>query len=443
MVLLLLTACAPVQQPAAPAADTAVDEAVEEPAEAAADTAAEEPAADEVVEIRLASYGLGDAWNKALEDTLAPFEEENPNIDVVVEFRPIDGYWDKLQTEYAAGSAPDVTINQMNWVIPGAARGMFLDLKPMIDSDQVDLDAYFYDHAPEWGWQGGIYGGLLYAGGQALYINKDLLAEAGLDFPADDWTWDDMLDYAQQLTDPETNQWGIHMSILNPPYWSTSFIHGTGGSVLNEALDTCTLTSPESQAGLQYVADLIHEHEVMPPPSALEGQEDPFLTGKVAIYFGGTWSEGQIREAGFDWDFAHMPVNAATGIRNVQMGSNAWSIVSTSEHPNEAWQVVKFLMGEGGQRGMMSNGVPGLTDVVESEDYRSLHEPQNIEVVWSDFANYGHDYYPTPDTDEWWSAVAQELSVIWSGEATVEEATTRACEAIDEIFARRPAEWAR
>jgi ABC-type glycerol-3-phosphate transport system substrate-binding protein len=125
------------------------------------------------------------------------------------------------------------------------------------------------------------------------------------------------------------------------------------------------------------------------------------------------------------------------------MGSNAWSIVSTSEHPNEAWQVVKFLMGEGGQRGMMSNGVPGLTDVVESEDYRSLHEPQNIEVVWSDFANYGHDYYPTPDTDEWWSAVAQELSVIWSGEATVEEATTRACEAIDEIFARRPAEWAR
>jgi multiple sugar transport system substrate-binding protein len=303
------------------------------------------------------------------------------------------------------------------------------------------MSAYFYPHEPEWGWNGGIYGGLLYAGGQALYINKDLLAAAGLEFPADDWTWDDMLEYAKQLTNADTNQWGIHMGLINPPYWSTSFIHGAGGSVLNETMDQCTLTSPEAQAGLQFVADLIHTDQVMPSPSSLEGQENPFLTGKVAIYFGGTWEEGQIREAGFDWDFAHMPVNATTGIRRVQMGSNAWSILSTSEHQEEAWQVIKFLMGEGGQRGMMKNGVPGLKSIVESQEYRDLHAPQNIETLWSDFANYGHDYYPTPDTDEWWNAVGQELSAVWSGEATVEEATQRACEAVDEIFARRPAEW--
>ena len=438
-IALALAACVPVTPAAPPAA-----EQVAPPEEKAAEEkAAEEPAAAEPVEVRLASYGLGDAWNKALEDTLKPFEEANPNIKVKIEFRPIDGFWDKLQTEYAGNTAPDIAINQMNWVIPGAARGMFIDLKPYFDRDKVDLSAYFYDLEPEWGWQGGIYGGLLYAGGQALYINKDLLKAAGLEFPAEDWTWDDMLAYAQQLTDPAKNQWGLHMSILNPPYWGTSFIHGAGGAVLNEAYDKCTLTDPKSQAGLQFVADLIHQHKVMPAPSVLEGQENPFLTGKVAIYFGGTWEEGQIRATDFDWDFAHMPVNAETNIRQVQMGSNAWSILSTSAHQEEAWQVVKFLMGEGGQRGMMANGVPGLTSVVESEEYRALHAPQNVEVLWGDFANYGHDYYPTPDTDEWWSAVGQELSVIWSGEATVAEATERACAAVDEIFARRPAEWAR
>jgi len=417
--VLFLSACAPVQAPAG------------------------ESGGSGPVEIRLASYGLGDAWNKSLEDTLKPFQEQNPNISVKVEFRPIDGFWDKLQTEYAAGQAPDITINQMNWVVPGAARGMFVDLKPFIDRDQVDMSAYFYPMEPEWGWQEGIYGGLLYAGGQALYINKDLLAAAGLDFPADDWTWNDLLEYGKQLTKPEENQWGINLGIINPPYWGASFVHGTGGSVLNETNDKCTLTDEKSQAGLQFIADLIYTHKIMPPPSALEGQENPFLTGKVAIYFGGTWEEGQIRQAGFDWDFAPMPANPDTGIRNVQMGSNAWSILSTSQHSEEAWQVVKFLMGEGGQRGMMKNGVPGLKAVVESAEYRELHQPQNIEVLWSDFANHGHDYYPTPDTDEWWSAVGQELSVIWSGEATVQEATERACAAVDEIFARRPAEWAR
>jgi len=90
---------------------------------------------------------------------------------------------------------------------------------------------------------------------------------------------------------------------------------------------------------------------------------------------------------------------------------------------------------------MMANGVPGLTSVVESEDYLALHQPQDISVATSDFANYGHDYYPTPDTGEWWSAVGQELSVVWSGEATVAEATERPSAAAEEIFARRPAEW--
>ena len=420
LLTLLLAACVPVSAPAGQGGEAAGP-----------------------VEIRLASYGLGDAWNKSLEDALKPFNAENPNIKVTVEFRPIDGFWDKLQTEYAGGQAPDITINQMNWVVPGAARGMFVDLKPFIDRDQVDMGAYFYPMEPEWGWKGGIYGGLLYAGGQALYINKDLLKAAGLEFPKDDWTWNDMLEYAQKLTNPDANQWGIHMSIPNPPYWGTAFVHGAGGSVLNETNDKCTLTDEKSQAGLQFMADLILKEKVMPSPSALAGQDNPFLTGKVAIYFGGTWEEGGIREAGFDWDFAHMPVNADTGIRKVQMGSNAWSVLSTSTHHEEAWQVVKFLMGEGGQRGMMKNGVPGLKSVVESEEYRQLHQPQNIDVLWGDFANYGHDYYPTPDTDEWWSAVSQELSAIWSGETTVAEATTAACVAVDEIFARRPAEWAR
>ncbi len=412
-------------------------------APAASDAPAAESGAGGKVAIRLASYGLGDAWNAQLEKTLEGFEAENPGIDVTVEFRPIDAYWDKLQTEYAGSTAPDITINQMNWVVPGAARGMFVDLKPFIDRDQIDMNAYFYPMEPEWGWQGGLYGGLLYAGGQALYVNKDLLAAAGVEMPAAGWTWDDLLLAAQQTTNADANQWGVHVGIINPPYWGASFVHGAGGAVLNETMDKCALTSPEAQAGLQWLADLIFVHNVMPSPSALAGQENPFLTGKVAFYFGGTWEEGQIREAGFDWDFAPMPTNPDTGIVNVQMGSNAWSVISTSAHQEEAWQVVKYLMGEGGQRGMMANGVPGLKSVVESEDYRKLHEPQNIDIVWQDFANHGHDYYPTPDTDEWWSAVGQELSAIWSGEASVEEATGRACAAVDEIFARRPAEWTR
>lgn len=416
--LLLLGACTSVQPADAPASEEAAT-------------------GDEPVTIRIRTYTLGDTINTALGDLVADFEAEHPNIKVELELPPGDQYWDKLQTEFAGGNAPDITVNQMDWVIPGASRGMFVDLNPLMAEDGVSQDDYFYPMDLEWSYEGGMYGAILYAGGQANYVNTDLLEAAGLEFPAEDWTWDDMLEYAKAMTNPDENQWGINMTPLQPPYWSTSFIHGAGGTVLNDAKDQCTLTTPEAQAGLQFVADLILVHEVMPPPGAFDGQDNPFLTGKIGILMGGTWQEGDIRASDINWDFATMPVNANTGLRNVQLGSNAWSILSTSEHVPEAWELVKYLSGEEGQRILMNFGVPGLTSMVESAEYSEAHAPQDISVVWQAFGDYGHDYYPTPDANEWWSAVSQELSVIWSGEATVEEATERACEAIDDIFARR------
>ncbi len=112
-------------------------------ASAAATTAGGAPAAGEV---RLAFYNISEDWNKTLEEALNSFEQANPNIKVNLEIRPIDAYWDKLQTEFAAGTAPDITVNQTNWVIPGAARGMFVDLKPYMDRDNVDLNAYWFPH---------------------------------------------------------------------------------------------------------------------------------------------------------------------------------------------------------------------------------------------------------------------------------------------------------
>jgi ABC-type glycerol-3-phosphate transport system substrate-binding protein len=182
-------------------------------------------------------------------------------------------------------------------------------------------------------------------------------------------------------------------------------------------------------------------HEVMPTPAAMMGLDDFFLSGQVAFRFGGTWSESATREAGFNWDFARMPVHPETGIRSVQLGSNGWSILTTSKYPDQAWELVKYLINEPGQRGFMANGIPGSKTVVESTEYQEAHAPQNINRVIDDFECCGHNYYPTPDCGEWWAAMGAELDLVWSGEATVEEATQKACEAVERIFSERPEEW--
>jgi multiple sugar transport system substrate-binding protein len=393
--------------------------------------------AQDQVEIKLAHPTVNAEWDKNLESLINQFMETTPGIKVTVEHRPADQYWDKLQTEFAGGQAPDVSSINMDWTVPGASRGMFVDLKPLYERDEVDLSDLWYNMEPEWGYEGGMYGGILYAGGQNLYVNKALLEAGGLTMPTAEWTWDDLLGAGKALTKADAGQYGIHFAPASPPYWSTSFIHGAGGMVLNDARDQCTLDSPEAMAGLQWVVDLIHTHKVMPTPASLEGQDNPFIAGKVGFYFGGGWDEGTIRTAGFDWDFAPMPLHPETKKKSVQLGSNAWSMLSTSGHQEEAWELVKYISGPEGAKAMMSYGIPGYISVVESEEFKEIHAPQDVSIPVNDFMEVGHDYYPTPDAGEWWGAVEDEFGPMWSGEDTVENTVKRTVERVNEIFSRR------
>jgi multiple sugar transport system substrate-binding protein len=394
--------------------------------------------AQEPVEVRLALYETNDQWKESFNKVIDGFSAANPGIKINLEYRPGTEYWTKLQTEFAGGNAPDVTVNQMDWIVPGAARGMFENLSPFVERDEIDMSAYWYSHDLEWVWEGNLYGGLLYAGGQVLYINKDLLDAKSIPFPSADWTWDDLRSTALELTDASQNQWGVHFDLVNPPYWGAAFIQSAGGTVLNDARDACTLTTPEARRALQFIYDLIHTDKVMPvPPAPGEQVDNPFLTGKVAYFFGGTWQEPAIRSSGFNWDYGHMPKDPQTGGRSVQMGSNAWSMLSTTEHKEESWQLIKYLMTEPGQRGIMGLGIPGITTLVESQEFKDLHKPQDVSVMVGDLQQYGHNYYATPDAAEWWDALGQELAPMWAGEMDVETGTENACARIDDIFAQR------
>lgn len=393
--------------------------------------------AQDKTDVRIISYTVNESWDAQVQAMIEEFNATSQLANASIEFRPAEQYWDKLQTEFAGGNAPDITLVNSEWIGAGASRGMFVDLNPLYERDDVDLSDLWYDMEPEWGWDGGMYGALLYAGGQAFYVNKDLLEAAGEPMPEAGWTWDDLLASAQRLSDPDNGQYGLFVAPLPPPHWSCSFIHGAGGTVLNEARDECTLNSPESQAGLQWLVDAINEHRVMPTPGAFEGQDNPFLSGRIAYFMGGTWEEAAIRTTDIDWDFIPMPAHPETGITSVQLGSNAWSMLSTTSNEDATWEVMQFLGGPVAAESLLTLGVPGFTSVIESQEYQDLHAPQNISLVVDDFMNFGHDYYTTPDSAEWINAVSNELGPMWIGEDTVENSTQRATDAVNDIFAFR------
>ncbi|CAM4012349.1 solute-binding protein [Saccharibacillus endophyticus] len=149
-------------------------------------------------ELRMMWWGdqkRADTTNQAIK----LFEQKNPDIKVMGEFAPSTGYFDKLNTQLASGTAPDVFFLGGN-VTDYASKGVLLDLTPYVGNElkleQMDQSLVEY----------GTLGGKLVnvsagANARGIVVNKTLFEKAGMPIPEDGWNWDDYARISKELSD--------------------------------------------------------------------------------------------------------------------------------------------------------------------------------------------------------------------------------------------------
>ncbi|TCN01433.1 carbohydrate ABC transporter substrate-binding protein (CUT1 family) [Paenibacillus sp. BK033] len=155
-------------------------------------------ASDDQVELRVMWWGdqaRADRTNEALKI----FMEKNPDIKVIGEFAPSSGYFDKLNTQLASGTAPDVFFLGGN-VVDYAKKGVLLDLSPYIDKELnlKDMDKAMIEYGTLDGKLQHISAG---ANARGILINTTMFEKAGIPVPQDGWTWDDYAAISKQISD--------------------------------------------------------------------------------------------------------------------------------------------------------------------------------------------------------------------------------------------------
>jgi multiple sugar transport system substrate-binding protein len=153
-----------------------------------------------------------------------------------------------------------------------------------------------------------------------------------------------------------------------------NFVYGNGGGLVDDVKNPTRtlLDDPKSVAGLQFYADLINLYQVMPTPVALAnlgmGIDLMFASGRLAMFLSGIWETPGLRNYNFKWDVAMFPKNAA-GVRAFGSGGSGYSILKSSAHKKEAWEVVKALTSPQGQAELAKRGLaqPSLIDVAEGQ----------------------------------------------------------------------------
>ncbi|GGI99976.1 ABC transporter substrate-binding protein [Alicyclobacillus cellulosilyticus] len=117
------------------------------------------------------------------------FEHEHPEIHIVGQFTPFSAYFDKLNTQLATQTAPDIFSLGSN-INDYANKGVLLNLNPyvgkVLDVSGVPKNLLTYNT-----FNGHLYGVPSGVNAYAIIANKNVFQKAGIPLPKDNWTWND------------------------------------------------------------------------------------------------------------------------------------------------------------------------------------------------------------------------------------------------------------
>ncbi|WP_405855909.1 extracellular solute-binding protein [Streptomyces sp. NBC_01515] len=136
-------------------------------------------------------WGSGDR-NLATEKAVALFEKRHPHIKVTTSFAGYSAYLQRLATQVAAGSGPDVLQMDFGYLRAYADRNVLSKLTDSVFST-ISLKRIPTIYARTGLVDGTLYGLPTGIATQALLIDAKLWAKAGVGVPKPGWTWDDLL----------------------------------------------------------------------------------------------------------------------------------------------------------------------------------------------------------------------------------------------------------
>ncbi len=355
-------------------------------------------------------------------------------------------YQDVLRTELSAGTAPDVFWIPGTDIADFATRGLILDMRELASADAEYSDDDFYPGPmfhltfnPESGNSGEALWGLPRdVSTFALYINNDLIEQAGAEDPRElakngEWTWDKFLEVAVAVNNLGGDVKGFGMNA----WWANPglFINSAGGGFFNEDRTACALDSDESVAGMEFASRLYNEFDVAVPYG--EDTEPPYLAGNVGMFLNGRWATPGTRAgAQFDWDVVEVPQGPG-GARS-WLFWGAYVVNANTEHPEEAWQLVRALTTAETQGKIAALGanIPSRVSDEAIDAFLTFSPPANNAAFINNLKNDPAVEGPLwagswPEFD---AATGAKFTALLNGDLSLDEYKASVCEEASQAF---------
>ncbi|MBD8012139.1 sugar ABC transporter substrate-binding protein [Microbacterium sp. Re1] len=318
--------------------------------------------------------------NGQMEKLVDEFEEANPGIKIELQTGPYGDTKDQLVAGAASGTLPDLIGLDGNWVYDLTKQGVLADLgevsggSDLIDSiEGVEVDG------------GTRMLNVVYAT-YVLFANTDILDAAGVEVPT---TWDEFAEAARAVkaSSPDVSPLALPLSLESPVgikndvlswYWASegSFRDGEGADLEDDDLAEL----------LDYFAGLNKEGLIAPGLANMLEQDkvESFASGQTAMIVSATPHVNVIGER----DQVNFTVGAIptkddfSGTPGATYASWGIGIADSSDHKEEAWKFVEFLLGaeQNGALATAANMFPANGDASPDESAMAENSVKAFEI---------------------------------------------------------------
>lgn len=307
--------------------------------------------------VRVSGWASSPAETAQLESLLYRFSVENP--DILVKYEPITGdYKQVLLTSIASGTEPDIFYVDIFWWLELATNDALLPLDDLMASSGVSRDDFIPSLIDAFTYEGKTYGIPKDFNTLGMFYNKDLFDKAGLAYPTDDWTWDDLREAAAALTDLSDPNRPIYGFCTPPdPGRFPVFVFQNGGMVMNsDYSDTMLDSEPAVKAAEFYTSFRAQNIGALPSDLGEGWQGTLFGKGQCAMVYEGGWLIPYLRDQFPNTKYGVVMPPAGPGGEGNLIFTVAWGVSANTKNPDAAWKVVNFLTSEASQKTVLESG---------------------------------------------------------------------------------------
>lgn len=373
---------------------------------------------------------------------------EKSGVKVKVNVISWGEYWTLLEAGASGGELPDVFWMHINEAQKYMEGDVLLNLDDYIAADEsTDLNNYYEGITSIYNNDGHQYALPKDHDTIAVIYNKAIFDQYGVDYPTDDWTWQDYADAAAKITEAgkADGVYGTAMNTNDGQDGWYNFIYDWGGTLLSEDKKNSGMDDECTIAGMTWLAENIFPS--MPEQSEM-ANTDPdvlFLSGKVAMMMQGSWMVNTFytAENSADYAWAEIPYNDANGNGQADEGERCsmtnglgWAIDKNTADPQAAYDLVAYFCSEEGQQkqsdyGVTMSGYKGI-----SESFPNAFEGMDISAFLKVEENGTLIQHPASRyTTRWEGLFTEGFIPAWQHPDTMEQVCRDMAEQMNAILA--------